>query len=112
MFRVRTFVTDAFVSLESVFQKLCPSVSQLPEQNCTLVASHPTPSTDLLESFCEFSSYKYLEYCLKELTTNYAGLYIGILEVYKREYFVLHSIIWDIRPIPYYRTYTGNDIIV
>ena len=41
------------------------------------MASFQGPFTDLLEHFCDFSSSKCLEYCLKEPTTNYEGLNIG-----------------------------------
>ena len=41
------------------------------------MASFQGPFTDLLEHFCDFSSCKCLEYCLKEPTTNYEGLNIG-----------------------------------
>ena len=78
MFRTERFVIHRPVSLESMFKKSCQSVSQLVryEQNCTLVASHQAPSTSALESFCEFSFSKYLEYCLKELLSNFEGLSI------------------------------------
>ena len=44
------------------------------EQNCTLVASHRTPSTGALERFCEFFSCVQLEYCLREPLSKFEGL--------------------------------------
>ena len=44
-----------------------------------------------------------LEYCLREPLSKFVGLSIYfLLQLYKREHFVLH--IWDIRPIPTIRT--------
>ena len=77
------------------------SVRKEQEQNCTLVASHRTPSTGALERFCEFFSCMQLEYCLREPLSKFEGKYF-LLQLYKREHFVLH--IWDIRPIPTIRT--------
>ena len=43
------------------------------EENCTLVASHRTPSTGALERFCEFFSCMQLEYCLREPLSKFEG---------------------------------------
>ena len=44
------------------------------EQNCTLVASHHTPSTGALERVCEFFFCTQLEYCLREPLSKFEGL--------------------------------------
>ena len=66
------------------------------------MASHRTPSTGALERFCEFFSCVQLEYCLREPLSKFEGLIYFLLQLYKREHFVLH--IWDIRSIPTIRT--------
>ena len=96
-------VVRAFVTLEIAFKSVRKEGRKEEQQNCTLVASRSTPSTGALESFCEFFSCMQLEYCPREPLSKFEGLStFYILQLYKREHFVLH--IWDIRPIPTIRT--------
>ena len=49
-----------------MFKKSCQSVSYLNKITLWWLLVQLTRSMDHLESFSEFSSYKYSEYCLKE----------------------------------------------